>query len=88
MFHRAVMNNFLTYQASRLSTGSNGLTPENRSNAISRIRSKREAKELAYDNAYDMYRQSGFSGTFLEYLMEHWDEIFKMIQQLISLFGL
>ena len=88
MFHRAVMQNFFQYQASRTNTGSNGLTPEDRTSTIRRLQRRREAKELAYDNAYDMYRQSGFSGTFLEYLMEHWDEIFKMIQQLISLFGL
>lgn len=63
---------------------------EDRKGIIARLRANRRARRLACDDCYEHYlneRELGFDGSFLQWLIANKDQIFKIILQIIALFG-
>lgn len=54
---------------------------------LMRLRRNRKAKQSAADAAHHEYLESGFRGSFLEYIIANWDSIFAIIQKILALFG-
>ena len=54
---------------------------------VKRLNRKIRARRAASDEAFEAYQSSGYEGSFLDYILEHWDQIFAIIQKIMSLFG-
>ena len=55
-----------------------------------RIRNNIRARHAACDECYSAYenaREEGYSGSFLDWLVENADEIFALIKKILALFG-
>lgn len=77
------------YRANRIFD--NFVASDGRSGKLKKFIENRKARRLATQESLALYedaKEDGFEGSFLDFLIENREEIFKLIMKLISLFGL
>ena len=85
-----IFNTFLDLQSKRIDNVE-GMTSTNRTVKLRKLIINYHARRLASDDFYERYerdKEYGFDGTFLEWLIDHADEIIALILKIIALFGL